>query len=103
MSKIMKALVGGTLAGSLARLAGGNPLLRLGAASLATRIAASSLPLGLVMIGAASAWNRHRKSKAKPAGTARRAARISAGSNAKPARSKAARNPRKSAPRPAIA
>lgn len=73
----MKTLFTSALAGKFADAAsdivGTNPFVRLGAAGLATRIAAASLPLALVAFGAVTAWSRYHKSdKAKPRTTSRR-------------------------------
>ncbi|MFM6932743.1 MAG: hypothetical protein ACKOUT_10925 [Novosphingobium sp.] len=66
----MKMLFTSALAGKLAEAAssvvGTNPLIRLGAAGLATRIAAASVPLALVAFGAVTVWSRfHQSDKAK--------------------------------------
>lgn len=62
----MKALFKSALAVKLAEAAssvvGTNPLVRLGAAGLATRIAAASVPAALVAIGAVTAWKRYQSS-----------------------------------------
>lgn len=76
----MKMLFTSALAGKLAHAAssvvGTNPLIRLGAAGLATRIAAASVPLALVAFGAVTAWSRYTKSdKAKTSANRRRKAR----------------------------
>lgn len=65
----MKTLFTSALAGKLADTASGlfgsNPLVRLGAAGVATRIAAASVPLALVALGAATFWERRRRQPAK--------------------------------------
>lgn len=76
----MKTLFTSALAGKFADVAsdvvGTNPFVRLGAAGLATRIAAASLPLALVAFGAVTAWSRYHKSdKAKTRTSTRRKAR----------------------------
>jgi choline-glycine betaine transporter len=78
----MKTLFTSALAGKFADAAsdivGTNPFVRLGAAGLATRIAAASLPLALVAFGAVTAWSRYHKSdKAKTRTSNRRKARAS--------------------------
>ncbi len=73
----MKTLFTSALAGKFADVAsdvvGTNPFVRLGAAGLAARIAAASLPLALVAFGAVTAWSRYHKSdKAKARTNSRR-------------------------------
>ena len=50
MRKLVKLVLGGSVAKSATELAGPNPLLQLGAAGLATRIVAGSIPLGLLLL-----------------------------------------------------
>ncbi len=69
----MKTLFTSALAGKFADVAsdvvGTNPFVRLGAAGLAARIAAASLPLALVAFGAVTAWSRYHKSDTAKART----------------------------------
>lgn len=68
----MKTLFTSALAGKLAdqasSLFGSNPLVKLGAAGIAARVAAASLPLALVAFGAVTYFERKQKGKkaAKP-------------------------------------
>lgn len=76
MPPILTSLLAGHAGASAASLFGSNPLVRLGAAGLATRIVAASLPLGIALIGGAALWGRHRRSEqARKAGLASARAR----------------------------
>ncbi|MFM5929926.1 MAG: hypothetical protein ACKOPQ_03355 [Novosphingobium sp.] len=65
MKTLFTSALAGKLADTASGLVGSNPFVKLGAAGIATRIAAASLPLALVVFGAATAWERHRKNAAK--------------------------------------
>ncbi|MEJ6010544.1 hypothetical protein [Novosphingobium aquae] len=66
MKTLFTSAFAGKFADAASDIVGTNPFVRLGAAGLATRIAAASLPLALVAFGAVTVWSRYHKSdKAK--------------------------------------
>ena len=78
MKPLLTSLIGSQLVDRVGKLAGNNPLLQIGAASLAMRLVTRSLPLGLVLIGATAAYERYLKTKQddkKPAASKRAPAR----------------------------
>lgn len=62
MKALFKSALAVKLADAASSVVGTNPLVRLGAAGLATRIAAASVPAALVAIGAVTAWKRYHSS-----------------------------------------
>ncbi|MFM5908115.1 MAG: hypothetical protein ACKOPO_11120 [Novosphingobium sp.] len=74
MKTIFTSALAGKLADTASDLVGTNPFVRLGAAGLATRIAAASVPLAIVIFGAATVWDRHRKNAGKTPRKTRRPA-----------------------------
>lgn len=73
MKTLFTSAFAGKFADAASDIVGTNPFVRLGAAGLAARIAAASLPLALVAFGAVTAWSRYHKSdKAKTPGSNRR-------------------------------
>lgn len=96
MKPLLTSLIGSHLVDRLGKFTGDNPLVQMGAASLAMRLVARSLPLGLVLIGAAAAYERFLKSKqhdeksaapAKRATAKRKSTRAAPKTAMKPARS----------------
>lgn len=78
MKTLFTSAFAGKFADAASDIVGTNPFVRLGAAGLATRIAAASLPLALVAFGAVTAWSRYHKSdkaKSRAAGSKPRANR----------------------------
>jgi hypothetical protein len=76
MRKLVKLVLGGSVAKSATELVGPNPLLQLGAAGLATRIVAGSIPLGLLLWGSMAMFKKQRTRKPramKRAATSRKA------------------------------
>jgi len=71
MKTLFTSAFAGKFADAASDIVGTNPFVRLGAAGLATRIAAASLPLALVAFGAVTAWSRYHKSDKTKARTAR--------------------------------
>ena len=72
MKTLFTSAFAGKFADAASDIVGTNPFVRLGAAGLATRIAAASLPLALVAFGAVTAWSRYHKSDKTKARTASR-------------------------------
>ena len=61
MKTIFSTLLAGHAAQTALKVLGNSPLMKLGAASLAARVAAASLPLTVVMLGAGYALDRYIK------------------------------------------
>lgn len=74
MTSLFKSALAVKLADAASSVVGTNPLVRLGAAGIATRIAAASVPAALVAIGAVTAWKRY-QSNDKAASPAKRSAK----------------------------
>lgn len=72
MKALFKSALAVKLADAASSVVGTNPLVRLGAAGLATRIAAASVPAALVAIGAVTAWKRYQGSDKSSAATSKR-------------------------------
>ncbi len=69
MKMLFTSALADKLADTASNVVGTNPFVRLGAAGLAARIAAASLPLAIVAFGAVTVWDRYRKSDKTKTGT----------------------------------
>jgi hypothetical protein len=64
MKPLISTILGSHLSKRLDGITGTNPLVKFGAASLATRLIASSVPLGLLVVGGLAFWDHKRNNDA---------------------------------------